>query len=120
MRTKLMIGMMVACFCFAMSIPVEIIAGGVEVSNIRAKKTDYKNGSAWYSIKCTVRNRTKKSGEVYVTLQGLDNRGYELESILLVGNVKANQTIKLTDRSYMDYKPYMNIRKWVVKSVDLY
>ena len=65
------------------------------------------------SFRAVVRNN---SDDLYVsiTLKGLDSEGFEIEDILLTGNIQPGTSKALTEKTYISHEKYDQISEWVL------
>lgn len=90
---------------------------GLHVSNIASKiMSDVdSSGDVWFSVKATVTNTSKSKKKVDITVQAIDEEGFELKSQSLYSTLKAGETKILTDKIYMKQPLYNSIKKWQLK-----
>lgn len=94
----------------------EVSVENISVTPLNYASTDY----SWFLVRCTVENTGKKSGTVAASLRTIDKWAYDRKLIRLSGHVEAGEKATLTVLSYMDYKMFQNVRKYKVRSVELY
>ena len=86
----------------------------MKVSDIKVKvlKTD-EDDDLTISIKALVANDSEEDGEVYATIKGLDDEGFEVFNTTLSGMIPLGQEKTLTDMvEYVDAAIYATIVTW--------
>ena len=87
----------------------------MKVSNIATKvlKID-DDGEVSFAIKALVENDSN-SEDVYVSLQGLDNEGFEVYEMMLTGKISTGESKVLTTSDYVEEKIFEQIINWQEK-----
>lgn len=85
-----------------------------EITRIASKRLENtRSGLIYYSFKAHVRNRTKRTLKASFYFQGLDRDGYEIEDVHFYDRViKANSTVRLSDKLVIDRRDYDKLWKW--------
>ena len=88
-------------------------AGDYSVDNIQTRLVDGpdRDGDIKFVIKADVTNNTSDS-KVFVSLQALDQQGFELKDMTLRGTIPPGSTKTLSDHSYMGVHDYRMVREW--------
>jgi hypothetical protein len=92
----------------------------ITVGFIKEKMLEKNGDRVTYTIKCTVQNKGPSSGEVYVTLQGVDRHGYELDSVLLTADISGKSKKNLSSKRRLSYDLYRKISKWKLKELKFF
>ena len=66
------------------------------------------------AIKALVQNESDDT-EVYITLQGLDSDGFEIDDITLTGTIPIGTSKVLTNKAYVDKELFEQIVVWQEK-----
>ena len=66
------------------------------------------------AIKALVQNESDDT-EVYITLQGLDSDGFEIDDITLTGTIPIGASKVLTNKAYVDKELFEQIVVWQEK-----
>ena len=74
------------------------------------------SGYVTYSIKIDVETQGP-SGEVFVTIKGLNSDGFKLDSTTLRGFIDAESTLTLTDTTRSTVQEATNISKWEIDKI---
>ena len=85
----------------------------MRIENITTKvimRETHRN-SMTYSIKCLVENDTFDE-DVRIDLQGLDEDGYEIDTVSISGTIPVGESKVMTTRAYIDEKLYKQIVTW--------
>ena len=64
-----------------------------------------------FVIKADVTNLSNDS-KVFVNLQAIDSRGFEVHDMTLQGTIHPGSTKTLSDQSYMNVSDYRQIKEW--------
>lgn len=96
--------------------------GLVDIADIATKRRGEpdSSGDVWYSIKATATNNTTNLVEVGVDLQAIDDEGFELTTVTLVGVLEPGETKVLTGRDYMQADEFEQIARWQVSRCSVY
>jgi len=80
------------------------MAASVLVSDIASKIMSGVDsaGDVWFSVKVTAKNMSNETKKVNVTLQAIDNDGFELKTETLQGTFEPNEIKILTEKSYYE------------------
>lgn len=111
---------------FITTSPAHLTASAPYQPNLGAEllsleKIDYTNPEfTWYSARCSVENKTDKSGTVSIHLRTVNKYGFEREDIRLSKHVPAGSTEVLTLTSFMDFNMFDNIGRVYIKSIVLH
>lgn len=119
---RLAITVFAICLCIAIQSTSAVAnsAEDITVGFIKEKKLDDAGSRVVYTIKCTVQNKSESAGEVFVTLQAVDRRGFELDEVLLRGDIRAKGKKTLSEKRRLSHDLYKKIAKWKVKDVNFY
>jgi hypothetical protein len=74
------------------------------------------SGYVTYSIKVKVKTQGP-SGEVFVTIKGLNSEGFKLDSKTLRGVIDGDSTLTLTDTTRISGQDAANISKWEIDKI---
>lgn len=88
-------------------------------SGLSVRETGRNYGYVDLSAKIDVDN-PGEARKVFVTVKGLDSRGYELESVLFSGQVEAGGRITLTDTMMLSEQLAADIRTWHIADLKYY
>ena len=85
----------------------------MKIENISTKVIlpAYSRNYLQYSIKCMVENDTGEE-DVSITLQGLDEEGYEIDTVTIHGTISSGGSKVMTTSDSMDKKLYDQIVSW--------
>lgn len=67
------------------------------------------------SFKATVSNLSQNSDDVSIYIQAIDDEGFELELINLMGTVPVGTTKTLTSSELIDIELYQQVKEWRVQ-----
>lgn len=73
------------------------------------------SGDVWFAIKATITNNSTQHEDVFVTIQGVDEDGFELTDVTLHGSFAPGETKTLTDRAYASVSIINAIKVWQIK-----
>jgi hypothetical protein len=90
-----------------------------EASGLSVRETHRNYGYVYLSAKIDVDN-PGEARKIFITVKGLDSRGYELESVLFSGQVEAGGRITLTDTMMLSEQLAADIRTWNIAAVKYY
>ena len=85
----------------------------MKIENISTKvitQADH-NSRLEYSIKCSVENHTNDE-DVRFTLQGLDEEGYEIDTVNICGTIPEGKSKVMTTKTTLEEKLYKQIVSW--------
>lgn len=71
-------------------------------------------GDKWFSYQVSATNASSDPQELSLTYQGIDLSGFQVSTVYLRGTVRANSYALLTDRSFLPWKDYQRVYKWVL------
>lgn len=90
----------------------------IEVSNIQVQIVRYNSyaPTLYYSLKADIKNNGP-AVKFYITFQGLNSDGHEIDTIPLYGFLDEGKSITLSSSSSIDTSQYNQIHTWKVKSI---
>lgn len=90
----------------------------LDVSNIQVQIVKYNSyaPTLYYSLKADIKNNGP-AVKFYVTFQGLNSDGHEIDTIPLYAFLGEDKTVTLSNSRLIDTAQYNQIRTWQVKSI---
>ncbi len=97
----------------AISVASNCIAAEYSVSKIETRLVEKpdRDNDIKFVIKADVTNLSNDS-KVFVNLQAIDSRGFEVHDMTIQGTIHPGSTKTLSDHGYMNVSDYRSIKEW--------
>ena len=85
----------------------------IVVEDLKTKIIGEDEDDVELSFRAVVRNNSDDT-YVSITLNALDDEGFEIEDVILGGNIQLGTSKALTEKTYISREKYRQIHEWVL------